>query len=94
MSLCHKYEKWFSDYIEHDLDQRRSDELQTHLQTCSSCRLRIQNLSFLQSSLHNLKTIKTSPEFNFLLHARIRRQSKKPWAGTFGWSIFDLNWRL
>jgi hypothetical protein len=94
MSLCHKYEKWFSDYLEHDLDQRRNDELQAHLQLCSSCRLRLRNLSSLHASLHNLKTVKTSPEFTFLLHARIRRQGKKRWAGAFAWTLFDLNWRL
>ncbi len=74
MKPCKGFEERITDYAEGLLPQTYSKELEAHFQTCSSCRETFNAIRSLRIQLKHLRPVKTSADFNTVLHARIRME--------------------
>lgn len=77
MKECGKYSKWFSEYIDNDLNIERKQILEQHLHKCSTCKKQIMELDNVKNSLKSMHRIKTSKTFDLLLQSRIRQEIRK-----------------
>jgi len=72
MKKCKWFEKFFSDYIEGQLDSKTLLELEQHLQECPHCLEAIQRMKKISTRLQALDPLKTSTDFETVLRTRIR----------------------
>jgi hypothetical protein len=72
MKDCKWFEKFFSDYIDGQLDSKMLLELEDHLKDCPHCVEIIQRMKSISSRLQNLDQLKTSSDFETVLRTRIR----------------------
>lgn len=72
MKKCKWFEKFFSDYIEGQLDSKTLLELEQHLQDCPRCVEIIQRMKKISTRLQAMEPLKTSSDFETVLRTRIR----------------------
>lgn len=91
MQKCDCLKQYFSDYLENQLDAQKTASIEQHLRDCTSCHKTINQMKLIKNSLCQLKPKKTSPDFDTVLHARIRLESsleRRSWfSQSVGWSI-------
>lgn len=72
MKNCKWFEKFFSDYIDGQLDSKMILDLESHLKDCPNCMEIIQRMKKIGKNLQNLPRLKTSNDFETVLRTRIR----------------------
>ncbi len=91
MQKCDCLKQYFSDYLEKQLDSQKTALVEQHLQDCVQCQKTLNRLKMVKSHLSQLKPIKTSPDFDTVLHTRIRLESsleRRSWfPRSADWSI-------
>ncbi len=74
MKPCKGFEDRISDYAEGLLPNHFRKEIEAHFATCSRCKEAFEGIRNLKTYLRNLRTVRTSPDFDTVLHARIRME--------------------
>ncbi len=83
MNTCESFSESFSDYVENAVLPEQRQTMDVHLSRCSSCQATVARLSSLRSRLRTLPRVKTSPDFEAILRARIMLERKKSRVSTF-----------
>lgn len=84
MNTCEMLSEFFSDYVEGALRPEEIERLESHLAGCVECRSIVARLQSLRGQLRHLSVVKTAPNFDMLLQARLmmdrrtRRSSMLP----------------
>ena len=71
MSLCHKFQEDFSNYIDGDLPPQSHTDIEQHLDVCPECKETVQRIQLIRNRLHRLPRISTSSDFESRLRQRI-----------------------
>lgn len=77
MKNCNRYQQLFSEYIDGDLNRTEKKEMESHLNGCSPCARKLNNIRKIKEILFELPSLKVSPEFESLLNARIRLENRR-----------------
>ncbi|OQX96454.1 hypothetical protein B6I21_01010 [candidate division KSB1 bacterium 4572_119] len=93
MNTCQNYEGFISGYLEGDLQGESLLEMKNHISKCQSCSQKINNIKVLCLNLKKLAPVKTSSDFDTMLRARIKLDSKKKRYQT-NWNLFPGNFRI
>ncbi|MBD3290463.1 hypothetical protein GF337_16785 [candidate division KSB1 bacterium] len=75
MKKCKRFKRLISDYIEGALNVTDKTSFESHLQDCVNCADTVSRVTKLSTRMKKLKHIKTSEDFNTVLHTRIRIES-------------------
>ena len=71
--------KKLSKYSDGAVSLLEKNKIDTHIQTCSKCKERIENIYLLKTSLSNLPEIKESHDFDFRFKQKLHeRLEQKP----------------
>lgn len=71
MNTCERLSEFFSDYVEGALRPEEKQRLETHVAGCVECRSTVARLKSLRGQLRHLSSVKTAPNFDMLLQARL-----------------------
>ena len=80
-SVCQRYERWITAYLDGELDAVHCLEVEDHLETCEVCLEHVQHLQRTRSSLRRM--VKTAAP------SSLRERSAAPASGAWArrWSI-------
>jgi hypothetical protein len=91
MQKCDCLKQYFSDYLEKQLDSPNTALIEQHLHDCTDCHATLKQMKLIKNNLCQLKPLKTSSDFDTVLHTRIRLESsleRRSWfPRSVGWSI-------
>jgi len=59
MRTCHEVGQWLQDYLDGELDEPRTEQVEDHLRTCLRCGLEFDTYTKIVSALHD--TVEQSP---------------------------------
>lgn len=91
MQKCDCLTQYFSDYLEKQLDSSKNALIEQHLQDCPKCHQTLKQMQMIQKNLVQLKPIKTSADFDTVLHTRIRLASSLE---RRSWFQRDVDWTI
>ena len=77
MNACKRFSESFSDYAENTMLPEQRHAVEAHLSVCAECQAAIARLQNLRSTLSQLTKVQTPPDFEAILRARMRRESKR-----------------
>ncbi|MGH7496796.1 MAG: anti-sigma factor family protein [bacterium] len=77
MNACKRFSELFSDYAENTMLPEQRHAVEVHLSVCADCQAAIARLQHLRSTLSQLTKLQTPPDFEAILRARMRRESKR-----------------
>ena len=72
MKSCEQFEELCSRYLELELSAAKRKEFEDHLDSCPSCREKLEDIRFIRQRLKKLKSITTTPDFETVLRAQIQ----------------------
>jgi len=75
MSSCYYVARQLTNYLDGDLTEAQKHNIEQHLQSCSTCREKYEQVKHLTRTLPQLPRYKTSPHFEMILRSRIRSES-------------------
>lgn len=80
---CSRMENKILGYVDGRLKESERLEVEKHLATCATCRLRVNEFRAVSSLLDELPVIEPSPAFDLRVHARVAALPVKQswWAG-------------
>jgi hypothetical protein len=93
MKNCDKFKRLMSEFLDGELRGTLKSEFEEHIKGCRVCSDAVTRLQNIRSSLHRLSPIKTSPDFDAMLRARIRLTSSARWRNYGGRDIV-VPWRI
>jgi hypothetical protein len=93
MTLCDKIGKEAFHYIEGLVTAQERKEITAHLQNCPVCDKRYAQAREIHRSLHSMRKFKTSPHFNVVLQARLRKEGHRR-RGQILWPLAGINWQV
>jgi len=93
MTLCDKIRKEAFHYLDGLVTEQHRQEISGHLQVCPDCEKRYAQAREIHRSLHTLPRHKTSPQFNVVLHARLRQEGNRRRVPLF-WPMTGINWQM
>ncbi len=89
MSSCYQVARQITKYLDGELEGTQKQYLEQHVEQCSACRSKLEQVKLITKRLPRLPRYKTSPQFEILLRSRIRssylndgffaRLSQKSW---------------
>lgn len=79
MINCDKFKEHVSDYLEKQLSPQIKNEFELHLNKCSECKLIVEQVPQIQSSLSQLGKIKCSDDFSLRLRQRLVADQQNPY---------------
>ncbi len=77
MNACDKIKQNAFLYHENALAPAQRQEVQSHLDACPECRRQFQQAAALKKAMRTLPKYRTSPDFNTVLRARLRTETKR-----------------
>lgn len=77
MDNCRKFDEYFSDYVEGNLDPKIKEEAEKHLDNCYRCSTYVRRIQLLRSNLRSLTRHKTSESFEITLRGRLKREMRR-----------------
>lgn len=75
MKKCKRFKKLISDYIEGALNSTERTSFESHLKDCVNCAETVSDVERVTNRMKHLNKIKTSEDFDTVLHTRIRIES-------------------
>ncbi len=87
MASCEKFTEKIFDYVDSLIPADKKKEVQSHLEECSQCRSVFNDAHSARQQLRGLKRIKTPPDFDTVLRARIRMERSLTRRGMFDWPL-------
>jgi anti-sigma factor RsiW len=92
MNSCDKIKKLAFLYNDHALESTQHTQVQEHLSGCPACRGHYAQAQQIRKSLQRLPKVRTAPDFNTVLRARLRSQStRRP---LFRFDFNSVFWRV
>ncbi len=85
MKSCEHYEELCSRYLELELSAAERKDFEEHLNSCPSCREKLEDIRLIRQRLKKLKPITTTPDFETVLRAQIQMSKHM---GRFGRSPY------
>jgi anti-sigma factor RsiW len=77
---CNRIESKILSYVDGRLKASEAREVETHLETCASCRLRVNEFRAVSGLLDELPQIEPSPAFDARVRARVAAEpAKQSW---------------
>jgi len=77
---CNRIESKILGYVDGRLKASEAREVETHLETCAACRLRVSEFRAVSSLLDELPQIEPSPAFDARVRARVAAEpAKQSW---------------
>src|SRR3954452_1870034 len=77
---CERMESRILGYVDGRLKASDTRDLETHLETCATCRLRVNEFRAVSGLLDELPQIEPSEAFDLRVHARVAAEpAKKSW---------------
>ncbi|MEA1986903.1 MAG: hypothetical protein U9N76_05385 [Candidatus Marinimicrobia bacterium] len=74
---CYNFEEIISDYLEGKISHSTKIEADKHLEQCSVCKSKLEDMKEIVASLNRLPKLKTSDDFNERLMERIEKHKSK-----------------
>lgn len=74
---CHNIQNQLNDYIEQELSEEQSRQIEMHLNTCSECRAELSDLRTVLSLTRNLDEVEPPPFLAQRIMANVRESSVK-----------------
>ena len=93
MKNCDKFKRRMSEFLDGELRGTLKREFEEHIKKCRVCSNAVTRLQNIRSSLRQLSPIKTSPDFDAMLRARIRLTSSARWRNYGGRNVV-MPWRI
>lgn len=93
MKRCDKIGNQAFKYWEGTLTTQERDEIKAHLQSCPACAARFSLAKRTWDALHRLPQHKTSPDFDIVLHAKLRQAAHQE-RNYSRMPVLTWNWRL
>lgn len=87
MAKCEKFTEKIFDYVDSLIPADKRKEVQGHLEECPECRSVFDDAQAARKQLHSLKRVKTSPDFDTVLRARIRMEKSLTRWGRLDWPL-------
>lgn len=81
MTNCDKCINDLSAFIDDETSPRQSETIKEHLEQCSRCQQRYEQLISVKSQLRSLRRLRTSPAFMTVLYAHLRRELRHRFSG-------------
>jgi anti-sigma factor RsiW len=81
-----KARELFSDYLEGELDDGRTSELESHLEECEECRRDLKLFSDTMRAVSGLEEVEAPEDFATKVHHRLRRRLRHRRKATSPWS--------
>jgi|GEM_PF-1599151 len=72
---CYSFSNILSDYLENNLKLHQRQEAEEHLQGCSACRNKAEEMNNLLKAMHRMHPVKASDSFEAVLLKRIQDQN-------------------
>lgn len=72
MNNCDKFAELCSDYVEQSLSRADHQAMESHLADCPTCYEKVHGIKLLRNRLKQLPSLKTTPDFETVLRARIQ----------------------
>ncbi len=85
MVHCEKFLVKIFDYVDNLIPSDKKREVESHVKECLSCRGIFDDAKALRQQLRGLRALKTSPDFETVLRARIRMEKSLSRRGVFNW---------
>ena|GEM_PF-1974042 len=76
MSECDKCKRQLSAYIDNELGEDEKQKIISHIASCKGCKEILNGLTSVRDTLTTLPKHKTSPTFNTVLQAQLRREMR------------------
>jgi anti-sigma factor RsiW len=81
---CNRMENRILPYVDGRLKESERREVETHLESCAACRLRVNEFRAVTGLLDELPVIEPSAAFDMRVHARVAAEPvKRNWLGWF-----------
>ncbi len=81
---CNRMENRILPYVDGRLKESERREVETHLESCAACRLRVNEFRAVTGLLDELPVIEPSAAFDMRVHARVAAEPvKRSWLGWF-----------
>jgi anti-sigma factor RsiW len=81
---CNRMENRILPYVDGRLKENERREVETHLESCAGCRLRVNEFRAVTGLLDELPAIEPSAAFDMRVHARVAAEPvKQSWWGWF-----------
>ncbi len=81
---CNRMENRILPYVNGRLKENERGEVETHLESCAACRLRVNEFRAVTGLLDELPVIEPSAAFDMRVHARVAAEPvKQSWWGWF-----------
>jgi anti-sigma factor RsiW len=81
---CNRMESRILAYVDGRLKESERREVETHLESCAACRLRVNEFRAVTGLLDELPVIEPSEAFDLRVHARVAAEpAKRNWVGWF-----------
>ncbi len=80
---CNRMENRILPYVDGRLKESERREVETHLESCAACRLRVNEFRAVTGLLDELPVIEPSAAFDMRVHARVAAEPVK--RGLWGW---------
>ena len=81
---CNRMENRILPYVDGRLKENERREVETHLESCAACRLRVNEFRAVTGLLDELPVIEPSAAFDMRVHARVAAEPvKQSWIGWF-----------
>ena len=90
---CYRFTNRVSDYVEGSLTPSEKVLFESHLKTCPKCQQRVEGVRGVRQALSSLPRRTTSPTFEAVLHANLRRVQRMDRQG-FGLPRLVPAWQL
>ena len=93
MKNCDKFKRLMSDFLEGELKGTLKSEFEAHLKACRTCEEALSRIRNVRAGLRRLSSVKTSPDFDAMLRARIRLMTGRRWRRSESLTIYSP-WRI
>jgi hypothetical protein len=85
MVHCEKFLEKIFDYVDNLIPSDKKREVENHVKECLNCRGIFDDAKAIRQRLRGLRVLKTSPDFETVLRARIRMERSLSRRGIFDW---------
>lgn len=82
---CHYLERFFSDFIDGELEQKLRDALRFHLHGCSRCRAKVADMEQTVRAVKAMVNVKPRPQFDQMLRNRLQEECTRELYGQPVW---------
>ncbi len=92
MKSCDKIKKLAFLYNDHALESTQHAQIKDHLDVCPTCSAHFTQARQIKKSLQHLPRVRTAPDFNTVLRARLRSESAR--RTFYGFDTLSSFWRM